>query len=213
MGYNEKQTNTRSGDMTTTVDARGLACPQPVILTRNAMRQESAITTLVSEREQVDNVLRLGQRAGWECRWEARADGFAVYLVRGDATSEPELAPDLLTCGVSSAGAVVALTSDRMGRGEDELGAILMRSFIYTLTQVEPLPKTLVLYNTGVRLAVAGSPVIDDLQRLAAAGVEILVCGTCLGYLGLKEQLELGTISNMYSIAEALLSSGNALTV
>ncbi len=199
--------------MPTIVDARGLDCPQPVILTRNAMRTADAVTTLVSARDQVDNVQRLGERAGWQCRWEARADGFAVHLVRQAQAAEPALSPDLLACAPSTSGAVVALTSDRMGRGDDALGAILMRSFVYTLTQVEPRPRAVVLYNTGVRLAVTGSPVLEDLQRLAAQGVELLVCGTCLGHLGLKEQLAVGVVSNMYTIAETLLRGGNAVTV
>ena len=199
--------------MPTTVDVRGLACPQPVIRTRNAMREADEIVTLVTGRDQVDNVLRLAERAGWQTRWEAQADGYAVHLAKQAQASEPELTPDLLACNLPTAGAVVVLASDRMGRGEDELGGILIRSFVYTLTQVEPRPKTLVLYNTGVRLAVEGSPVLDDLHKLAAEGVEILVCGTCLGYFELKERLAVGTISNMYSIAEALLGSGKVLTV
>ena len=199
--------------MTLVVDARGLACPQPVILTRNAMREAQEVTTLVSGRDQVDNVNRLAERAGWQTRLEPRPDGYALHLSRQAQAIEPELTPDLTACSTPVAGRVVALSSDRMGRGVDELGEILMRSFVYTLTQVEPRPRTLVLYNTGVRLAAQGSPVLDDLRKLAAADVEILVCGTCLSYLELKEQLAVGVISNMYSIAEALLGAGNAITV
>ncbi|MEN6479748.1 MAG: sulfurtransferase-like selenium metabolism protein YedF [Anaerolineales bacterium] len=199
--------------MPTTVDARGLPCPQPVILTRQAMSTADQVLTLVSERDQVDNVLRLAERAGWQTHWEPQADGYAIHLVKGEATRQPELTPDLLTSNPPAEGSVVVLASERMGRGNDELGEILVRSFLYTLTQVEPRPKTLVLYNTGVRLAVEGSPVLDELQKLAADGVEILVCGTCLGYFELKERLAVGTLSNMYSIAEALLTANRVITV
>lgn len=199
--------------MPTMVDARGLACPQPVVLTQKAMRDGGEVTTLVSDRDQVDNIVRLGERAGWQVRTEVRADGYAVHLAKQPLAPAPELPSEPSACGLPPAGSVVAITSDRMGRGEDELGSILIRSFIYTLTQVEPLPKTLVLYNTGVRLAVEGSPVLEDLRKLAAAGVVILVCGTCLGYFGLKERLAVGSVSNMYAIAETLLAGGNAVTI
>lgn len=199
--------------MPTTVDARGLPCPQPVILTRQAMSTADQVLTLVSERDQVDNVLRLAERAGWQTRWEAQADGYAIHLIKGEAARQPELTSDILTCNLSTEGSVVVLSSERMGRGNDELGAILMRSFLYTLTQVEPHPKTLVLYNTGVQLAIEGSPVLDELRKLAEEGVEILVCGTCLGYFELKERLAVGTLSNMYSIAEALLTANRVITI
>jgi selenium metabolism protein YedF len=199
--------------MALVVDARGLACPQPVILTRNAMREAEEITTLVTGRDQVDNVQRLAERAGWQTRLEPRPDGYALHLSKQAQAVEPELTPDLTVCSAPLASSVVALTSDRMGRGENELGSILMRSFMYTLTQIEPRPRTLVLYNTGVRLAIQGSPVLDDLLKLAVAGVEILVCGTCLGYLEIKDQLAVGEVSNMYSIAETLLAAGNAVTI
>lgn len=200
-------------NMITTVDARGLACPQPVILTRNAMRDNGDIETLVDDRAQAGNVQRLAERAGWQTRVEERCNGYAVRLTRQGKTEEPEVSPDLLSCATAAGNAVVALSSDRMGRGEDELGAILMRAFVYTLTQIDPQPKTLVLYNTGVRLAVKGAPVLDDLNTLGSRGVEILVCGTCLDYLCLKERLAVGQISNMYSIAETLLSAGHAITI
>jgi len=200
--------------MPLTVDARGLACPQPVILTRNAMRESAEITTLVTGRDQVDNVQRLAERAGWLTRVEARPDGYALHLTKQALAIEPELTPDLTVGNVpTGAAAVIALSSDQMGRGDEELGAVLMRAFVYTLTQVEPRPRTVALYNTGVRLAIDGSPVLDDLTQLANSGVEILVCGTCLGHLGLKERLAVGVISNMYAIAEALLTAGNAITI
>jgi selenium metabolism protein YedF len=88
-----------------------------------------------------------------------------------------------------------------------------MRAFFHTLTETQALPKTIIFYNTGARLAVEGSPILDDLRILTAKGCEILVCGTCLGYYNLKERLAVGTISNMYTIAELLLSAGHVVTL
>jgi len=95
-----------------------------------------------------------------------------------------------------------------MGRGNDELGEVLMRSFVHTLLTLEPRPATIILYNTGVRLATRESALIDDLRQLEAAGVGLIVCGTCVNYFGLKEQLGAGIISNMYDIAATMAGAG-----
>ena len=102
---------------------------------------------------------------------------------------------------------VLVLSSEHMGHGDEELGHILIRSFLHTLGEVEPRPHTIVLFNSGVKLAVEGSPVLEDLHALAKNGVAILVCGTCLGHYGLKEKLAVGQVSNMYSIAENMLGA------
>lgn len=112
-----------------------------------------------------------------------------------------------------SAPLVLVAASEVLGRGDDELGRILVRSFFHTLGEVQPLPNTVIFLNSGVRLAAAGSPVLEDLQALAGKGVRILACGTCLGHFGLKEQLAVGTISNMYAIAETLLNAGRTVNL
>jgi selenium metabolism protein YedF len=200
--------------MATTVDARGLACPQPVILTRNAMREAEDVITLVDGADQVDNVRRLAEKAGWQATAERQGAGYAVHMTKGTVADLPELTPDLMVCSVSQPAApVLVVPGEQMGRGEPELGAILIRAFFHTLTETQPLPKTIIFYNTGVKLTVEGSPILDDLRTLAAKGAEILVCGTCLGYYSLKERLAVGTISNMYTIAETLLSAGHVVTL
>lgn len=196
------------------VDARGLPCPQPVLLTKKAMGEGEAITTLVTGKDQVGNVRRLAERAGWQVHVEEREDGFAVHLTQPQATEPAPQPTSQVQPGAAAVGpSVVILSSDRMGRGDDELGAILMRTFFHTLTEVEPLPDVLIFYNTGVRLAVEGSPVLDDLRTLEEQGVQLLVCGTCLGYFDLKEQLAVGVVSNMYTIAETLLNAGHVLNM
>ena len=95
-----------------------------------------------------------------------------------------------------------------MGRGDDELGHKLMKAFIFAVTQQEELPSTMLFYNGGAKLTVEGSPVLDDLKGLAEQGVEILTCGTCLDFYGLKEKLAVGGITNMYEIVEIMESAG-----
>jgi selenium metabolism protein YedF len=195
-----------------TVDARGLACPQPVVLTRNAMQEAMDIVAIVSSADQADNVSRMAERAGWQVNTETKEDGYYVHLVKGGVTTRPEPTPDG-TGEARLAPTVVVVSSNVMGRGDDELGAILMRSFFHTLNEVEPLPQTIIFFNTGVRLAVEGTPLLEDLQALQQKGVEILVCGTCLNYFNLKEKLVVGVVSNMYSIAETLLGAGNVVSL
>jgi selenium metabolism protein YedF len=106
---------------------------------------------------------------------------------------------------------VVILSDNRMGRGDDVLGDILIRGFIHTLLQLNPLPETIICYNAGVKLAAKDSAVLDDLQQLAQAGVDILVCGTCVNYFGLGDQVAAGHISNMYDILETMAGAARLL--
>ena len=97
---------------------------------------------------------------------------------------------------------VVVVSSNVMGHGDDKLGSILIKGFIYSLTCLETLPKAVIFYNSGVKLAVEGSEVLEDLKTLADAGVEIVACGTCLEFYQLKEKLAVGKIVNMLDIVE-----------
>jgi selenium metabolism protein YedF len=95
-----------------------------------------------------------------------------------------------------------------MGRGDDELGYVLIRSFIHTMLSLEPLPHTVIFYNTGVKLTVKDSEVLDNLKKIEESGVSILVCGTCLNYFGISKDLSVGVISNMYDIASIMAAAG-----
>jgi selenium metabolism protein YedF len=106
---------------------------------------------------------------------------------------------------------VVLFASDSIGRGDDELGGILARAILYSFTEVEPKPHTIIFMNSGVKLVVEGSEVLEDLDKLAQAGVQVMACGTCLDFFGLKEKIKVGEISNAYTIAEALLEAGKVV--
>jgi selenium metabolism protein YedF len=106
---------------------------------------------------------------------------------------------------------VVAVSSDAMGRGSDELGQILMKGFLYALSQLEELPKALLFYNGGAHLTTEGSPSLEDLKNMEAQGVQILTCGTCLDYYGLTDKLAVGGVTNMYSIVETLAAADKVI--
>jgi selenium metabolism protein YedF len=196
------------------IDAKGLACPQPVILTKKALEQQDSITVIVDNTAAVENVSRIGTRSGFEVDIEKKEDGtFHLHLSKkgekapSGTTEKFPAEPVDFTC-TTAGPLVVVISSDRMGRGNDELGHVLMRSFVHTLLTLEPLPEILIFYNTGVKLTVKDSEVLDDLKKIEASGVSILVCGTCLNYFGISGDLACGVVSNMYDITSSMAAAG-----
>ncbi|WP_279086565.1 sulfurtransferase-like selenium metabolism protein YedF, partial [Bilophila wadsworthia] len=119
------------------------------------------------------------------------------------ASSEPTCAPDSKKHGL-----VAVLSANTMGNGEEQLGKILMKSFIFALTKQDHLPETILCYNSGAYLTCEGSDSLEDLKSLEAEGVKILTCGTCLDFYGLKEKLAVGGVTNMYEIVEIMENAG-----
>lgn len=198
--------------MANIVDARGLPCPQPVILTRNALQESDAVTTIVDNETAQHNVTRMAQKAGCAVRDEKRDDGMYLHISRSGAPLE-ETVPQPASAQPGGP-LVLVIPSEFMGRGEHlELGQILIRGFFHTLGEVEPLPDAIIFFNSGVRLVAEDSPVLEDLQGLHDRGVEILACGTCLGYYELKEKVAVGEVSNMYTIAETMLRAGKVVSL
>lgn len=101
-------------------------------------------------------------------------------------------------------GLVVVIASSEMGSGDDVLGKILMKGFLFALTQQDVLPQTILFYNGGAKWTCEGSDALEDLKSMEAQGVEILTCGTCLNHYGLGEKLAVGSVTNMYEIAEKM---------
>ena len=115
------------------------------------------------------------------------------------------------TAGKEKKHTIVVVSSDRMGSGNDELGKVLIKGFIFAVTQLDKLPKTMLFYNGGATLTTEGSDSLEDLKSLEAQGVEILTCGTCLDYYGLKDKLAVGSVTNMYSIVETMANAEKIL--
>ena len=197
--------------MTKTVDTRGLACPQPVILTRNALQIEDNVLTIVDNETSQLNVTKMAQKMGCMVQADPKADGVYLHISKAGAS---QAAQTVSSAAAPTTGPLVLLIADNViGGGDPELGDILIRGFLHTLGEVAPLPDTLIFLNNGVKLVVEGSKVLEDLQNLKAQGIEILACGTCLGHYGLKEKVAVGEISNMYTIAETLLRAGKVIRI
>jgi selenium metabolism protein YedF len=201
--------------MSKVLDARGWACPKPVLETKKLLQSEDVITVIVDNRAARENVSRLASKSGCKVRVEEKDDGTYLHIEKGAGASpqeavakEPE-PESYISC--ESGKLVLFIASDIVGRGSDELGVILMRALMPTFLEVEPKPEAIVLMNNGVKLAVSDSPVLEDLQALADKGVEILICGTCLKYFELTDKAAVGQISNAYTIAETLLQAGKVV--
>ena len=149
------------------------------------------------------DVAQSGQSAGKQARQAALAQA---------GQSAEEQARQI--CAMPARGpVVVAVGSAEMGNGDPRLGRILMKSFLYSLTQLEELPQTVLFFNGGVRMTTEGSESIEDLKALESQGVEILSCGTCLDFYGLKDKLLVGGITNMYVIAQKMAGAGNVVKI
>jgi len=198
--------------MVETVDARGLPCPQPVIETRNAMEKSAEVVTIVDNETAQRNVTRMAEKSGATVEAERREDGIRLTIRREVGVEEAVEAKEK---DVPPGGPLVLIVpSEFMGRGEhDELGHVLIRAFFHTLGEVHPVPDTVIFFNSGVKLVVEGSPVVEDLRSLIEAGVQVLACGTCLGYYQLEDKVAVGEVSNMYTIAETMLAAGSVVNV
>ncbi len=201
------------------VNALGDACPIPVVKTKNAIKElngAGTVETLVDNEIAVQNLTKMANQKGFGVKSEKIADDqFKVTMEVGEsvaADAKASMAGDneeqcLVTPGGQKKNIVVAITSPLMGHGNDELGGVLIKGFIYALTQQDVLPTTILFYNGGATLTTEGSASIEDLKSLEALGVEILTCGTCLNYYKLSDKLLVGGVTNMYEITEKLINA------
>lgn len=206
---------------TKTIDARGLTCPLPVINAKKAaeeMAEDGVLVVLVDNEIAVQNLQKFAAQKGYTAsgKKEAEKEYRVVIDVTGadgsSASSESD-AHDGIDAGavtngcgpdMRSSGMVVVLSADTMGTGDDALGRALMKSFVFALTKQDALPETVLCYNRGAYLSCRGSESLEDLKALEAEGVSIMTCGTCLDYYGLKEELSVGSVTNMYEIVEIM---------
>ncbi|MBI4187352.1 MAG: sulfurtransferase-like selenium metabolism protein YedF [Chloroflexi bacterium] len=192
--------------MATIVDARNLPCPQPVMLTRKALEKGTEVVTIVDNQAARDNVTRLGQSEGCQVSVETRQDGIYLTLRKQQAGQTKEKAP--------ATGIVLFITSDVLGRGDDQqLGSLLMQSFLHTVGGLAASPETVLLINNGVKLATGDSPVLGELRQLEEQGAAVLACGTCLARFGLSDKVAVGEVSNMFIIADTLLKAGKIISL
>ena len=192
-----------------TVECRGEQCPIPVVKTIKAigeMKEADTVQTHVDNETAVQNLTKLAESKGFAVKSEKIEDKHFVVTMEVTAPGAAAAAEEpAVSCIPDRRGSTVyAFGTNVMGSGNDELGATLMKGFIYAVSQLEELPKTMLFYNGGVKLTTEGSASLEDLKSLQAQGVEILSCGTCLNFYGLSDKLAVGEVTNMYAIVEKL---------
>jgi selenium metabolism protein YedF len=189
------------------IDARGLSCPQPVVMTKKKLEEmdDHTLDVLVDNKASSENVARFAKNAGCDVETEEKEGVFIIHIRKEEMC---EIVPEKTEKEI-----VVFVRSNTIGRGDDELGTILMRSFIPTLLEIDERPKKMVFINSGVRLTVEGSPVLEFLQKIENEGVELLVCGTCLDFFGLKEKVKVGRVSNMFELVETLSEADKVMSM
>ena len=188
-----------------TVNAMGDNCPIPVIKTKKAMQAltgPETIEVLVDNEIAVQNVTKLAKEQGGEVSSEKL--GEKEYKVTIKMQGVPAADAEVVCTPDQKGDLIVVVSSDRMGTGNDELGKVLIKGFIYAVTQLDTLPKKMLFYNGGAKLTCEGSESLEDLKELKSRGVKILTCGTCLNYYELSDKLAVGEVTNMYDIAEKM---------
>ena len=188
------------------LDARGMACPLPVVNAKKAaegLHPGDTLIVRVDNEIAVQNLQRFAQHMGFAASGDKVNDSeFTVTMViGGEAKAEPEIACNL---DARRKGMLVVLSGCTMGSGDEKLDKALMKAFAFALTKQDVLPETILCYNTGAYLTTDGADTLEDLKLLESEGVTILTCGTCLDFYGLKEKLAVGGVTNMYDIVERM---------
>lgn len=197
------------------IDARQRACPTPVIMTKETIEAEAPeeIRVRVDNEAASQNVSRFFRSRAYEAKVETVADGFEVVGIRSGSEDRPEQQAVREDGSAAEKKIMVMITTDRMGYGDDTLGAKLMTNFINTLKEMGPDLWRLVLVNNGVKLAVQGADVLPSLLNLESEGLQILVCGTCLDHYGLLDQKRVGETTNMLDIVTAMQLSDQVINI
>jgi selenium metabolism protein YedF len=195
------------------INVLGKPCPIPVIEAKKALRKAAsgeAVQVLVDNDISRQNLEKMAKGLGCPSSFEKQADGNILVTI----TNSPEVSAAPCTVPAGGNGSlVVAIGKNTMGQGDDELGAILIKAFIYSLTELDTPPETLLFFNSGIKLTTEGSNVIADLRTLESGGTIISSCGTCLDFYGLKEKLAIGNVTNMYAIASAMGDAGRLINL
>ena len=195
------------------LDCRGLACPQPVMRSRDAVAGGAqALEVLVDNEPARENLRRFFEGRGFSVAANQEGpDCWRISATAGAAAAAPQQATEVAPAAEGNSRTLVLITTETIGRGDDELGGKLMGNFLATLPELGPRLWRIVLINGGVKLASQPGPALDALKKMAAEGVSVLVCGTCLAHFGLLEAKQVGDTSNMLDIVTSLDLAGKVI--
>lgn len=199
------------------IDCSGMLCPRPIIETKSAInsgKPGEIIKVIIDNDTSLGNLKKYLADNGIETIY-LKEEGRHTLTFSIISLAKPYLEPEAY-CEVSPSKTIkgnfiVVLNSNGMGHGSDELGVLLMKGFLSTVIELDALPQEIICYNSGVKLAKKGTPTANNLLKLSEMGVKITLCGTCVDFFGIKNDLEVGEISNMYYIASRLASGMNII--
>ena len=192
------------------IDARNLTCPKPVILTLEALHKLSSgekLDVVINDNVAFENLTRLADEKNCDLTSIKNGSDTTMTFVPRNKVEASSSAVDEASqfCDIPDHSAtVVAVDAEYMGRGNDELGHILMKGLIYALAHQDTVPETMLFYNGGAHLTCEGSESLEDIKELESRGTKILTCGTCLDFYGIKDKLAVGDVTNLYAIAEII---------
>jgi selenium metabolism protein YedF len=191
------------------VDTKGLTCPAPLIKTRQALNEAlegESLQIVIDNATSLSNIRRFLKDNKLSSSEKEENAIWTITVNRGEVMPVIENIEDYCSVSEERTGknVVVAIASDKMGTGDDELGTRLINSFFKVLPLVQPLPSSVVFYNAGVKLAVTGSLAEEYLKEIEAKGVKLYLCTTCIDYFLLREKIKVGNISDMYQIINVL---------
>ncbi|HOE92044.1 MAG TPA: sulfurtransferase-like selenium metabolism protein YedF [Candidatus Cloacimonadota bacterium] len=189
------------------IDTRGELCPKPIIKTKKEIPNiavNESFQILTDNEISLNNLLRFLKDNSFETEVNTKENYYVINCVKRDKVLTNPDAESYCCSTSSNDNYIIVFKSDKMGMGDDDLGSILMKAFINNLGEQNKLPKALVFYNSSVKLTQETSSVIGALNDLQSKGIEIVICGTCVDFFKIKENIKIGTISNMFAITEYL---------
>lgn len=202
------------------LDCTGKNCPVPLIETKKLLEtmEEGIVRTTVDNETAKENISKFAKSMDFHYSVTEKRGNYVVEITKTASGESAKPMPVTINAMHSAdgetnaerSGLVVMISKDYMGEGSEQLGKILMKGYLYALTEVVPLPKAILFVNGGVRLTCEASDSLDNLRKLEQEGVEIISCGTCLDYFQLKTQLAVGGVGNMYSIVEMMNGAVNS---
>lgn len=201
------------------IDALGKPCPIPVIEAKKALAKPGAdsVVVIVDNFVAVQNLEKMAKGYGYGFTYEEKSTSEFSVTINMDGKSPPvqrianPVSHDIQCSPMDQL--VVVIGRNTMGEGSEELGKILIKGFIYSLTELAVPPSAVIFLNSGAYLTSSDSNTVDDIKKLETKGTTILTCGTCVNYYGLEDKLAVGTITNMYGITEKMAYASNVINV
>lgn len=190
------------------VDLRNLTCPEPVLRTKKLFEDSNvdSVQALVDDEVSVRNLTRLANYLKASATSTEIGSGFQVTITRSKN-------PVANTIGQTQpTTTVVFLSKDTFGQGDEEFSRTLLNLFLQTLSETGHKPQAILMANSGVKLMAKNSPVLKVLQDFHASGVEVAACGLCVDYYGLKDDVPISQITNMFVICEYLAAADKVLS-